>query len=103
MYYNSTAAAIREVDTNSDEYQRGYMDAMRRKNERERERRRRKQYFIKQKAAGALLLAMTVVAVPAMDGDATAAVVLIPLGLILIFTHEMCIDNDYYREVQERK
>lgn len=103
MYYNSTAAAIKEVDTNSDEYQRGYMDAMRRKNERERERRRRKQYFIKQKAAGALLLAMTVVAVPAMDGDATIALITIPLGVLLLFSREMWINNEYYREVEERK
>lgn len=103
MYYSSTAEAIQEVDTNSKEYQRGYMNAIRQRNKRETERRKKKAYFIKQRAAGILLIIVAALTVPIMDGDATAAVVLIPLGLILIFTHEMCIDNDYYREVQERK
>ncbi len=103
MYYESTAAAIKQVDTNDTAYVRGYLDAMTKQHKREKERRRRKLYFIKQRAAGVAMILATIMAIPILDGDATIAVFTLPLGAALIFSREMWIDNDYYREVEERK
>ena len=103
MYYTSTAAAIKKVDTNNTEYQRGYMDAMRRQHKREREQRRRREYFIKQRAVGLALLIITALCIPILDGDATVALVTVPMGLVMLLGNTMLIDNEYYREIEERK
>ncbi|NCB92892.1 MAG: hypothetical protein EOM40_10105 [Clostridia bacterium] len=102
MQYISTAAAMKQVDTNDAAYIKGYTDALKKQHARERERRRRRLYFIKQRAAGVLLIATTLACIPLMDGDATAALLTVPMGLMLIFSREMWIDNQYYREVEER-
>ena len=36
------------------------------------------------------------------DGDATIAIITVPLGLYLVFTKEMLLVNDFYRETKER-
>lgn len=65
-----------------DAYQRGYADAiadMRKKKEQRRQREQAKKarrwYFIKQKAYGLAMLAVTVLAVWATEGDITIAVI----------------------------
>ena len=43
-------------------------------------------YFIKQKAYGLAMLAVTVLAVWATEGDITIAVITVPLGLMCLFS-----------------
>lgn len=76
-----------------DAYQRGYADAiadMRKKKEQRRQREQvkkaRRWYFIKQKAYGLAMLAVTVLAVWATEGDITIAVITVPLGLMCLFS-----------------
>lgn len=63
----------------------------------------RRWYFIKQKACGLAMLAITVLAVWATEGDITIAFITVPLGLTCIFSKEMLIMNDYYFTTKERK
>lgn len=93
-----------------DEYSRGYLDAledMRRRQQarkqRERERQARRWYFLKQRAAGAALVAVTAWAVWALEGDATIALITIPLALALLFSKKMLVMNDYYFETKEKR
>lgn len=72
-----------------DAYQRGYADAiadMRKKKEQRRQREQAKKacrwYFIKQKAYGLAMLAVTVLAAWATEGDITIAVITVPLGTV---------------------
>lgn len=81
-----------------DAYQKGYADAMadmRKKKEQRRQREQAKEarrwYFIKQKACGLAMLAITVLAVWATEGDITIAFITVPLGLTCIFSKEMLI------------
>ena len=92
-----------------DSYINGYADAledMRRWQQawgqRERDRQARRWYFFKQKALGAVTLVFTVLAVWALEGDATIALITVPLGLALIFSRQKLIVNDYYFETEER-
>lgn len=93
-----------------DAYQRGYADAiadMRKKKEQRRQREQAKKarrwYFIKQKAYGLAMLAVTVLAVWATEGDITIAFITVPLGLTCLISKEMLIINDYYFATKERK
>ena len=93
-----------------DAYQRGYADAiadMRKKKRAEAAagagKESRRWYFIKQKACGLAMLAITVLAVWATEGDITIAFITVPLGLTCIFSKEMLIMNDYYFTTKERK
>lgn len=63
----------------------------------------RRWYFIKQKACGLAMLAITVLTVWATEGDITIAFITVPLGLTCIFSKEMLIMNDYYFTTKERK
>lgn len=90
-----------------DSYINGYADAledMRRWQQarRQRERQARHWYFIKQRALGVAMLIFTVLAVWILEGDATIALITVPLGLALIFSREKLIVNDYYFETEER-
>lgn len=95
-------------------YERGYEDAVRDMEEREqrrkqlraeRQNRRRRRYiaFLKQKALGVLVLALSVAAPMLLDGDATICVLTVPMGLTLIFSKEYWLYDDYARELEERK
>lgn len=88
-----------------DAYQRGYADAiadMRKKKEQRRQREQAKKarrwYFIKQKAYGLAMLAVTVLAV---WGDITIAVITVPLGLMCLFSKKMLIVDNYYFEAEK--
>lgn len=89
-----------------DAYQRGYADAiadMRKKKEQRRQREQAKKarrwYFIKQKAYGFAMLAVTVLAT---EGDITIAVITVPLGLMCLFSKKMLIVDNYYFATEER-
>ena len=96
-----------------DAYQKGYADAMedmRKKKEqrrqREQEKKARRWYFIKQKAYGFVMLAVTVLAVTvlavwATEGDITIAVITVPLGLMCLFGKKMLIVDNYYFEAKK--
>ena len=62
----------------------------------------RRWYFIKQKAYGLAMLAVTVLAVWATEGDITIAVITVPLGLMCLFSKKMMIVDDYYFATEER-
>ncbi len=64
---------------------------MRKKKEQRRQRgagkeKARRWYFIKQKAYGLAMLAVTVLAAWATEGDITIAVITVPLGLMCLFS-----------------
>ena len=93
-----------------DSYINGYADAledMRRwqqaRRQQEWERQARRWYFLKQRALGAVLLAVTVLAVWTLEGDATIAFITVPLGLALVFSKQMLVVNEYYFRTEERK
>ena len=70
---------------------------------REKLRRQRRWYFIKQKLTGIAVLAFTAFAVWLLDGEATIAVLTVPLGLYLVFSREMLITNNFYWQTKERR
>lgn len=99
-------AAYKEYE---DSYINGYADAledMRRwqqaRRQQERERQARRWYFLKQRALGAAVLVFTVLAVWILEGDATIALITVPLGLALIFSRQKLVVNDYFFETEER-
>ena len=88
-----------------DAYQRGYADAiadMRKKKraKRQQAKKARRWYFIKQKACGLAMLAITVLAVWATESDITIAFITVPLGLMCLFSKKMLIVDNYYFEAK---
>ena len=82
----------------------GYMDAMQQERENRaaaKRRRERKRYFAVQKVTGVAMLIFTAAAVKILNGDATVALITVPLGLSLLLSHEMLIINRYYWKHQE--
>lgn len=86
-------AVIIYTDTTSGAAIADYMQQRRWDRQRERRRRQRRQYFLKQRLTGVFLLVFTVLAVMATGGDATIAIITVPLGLYLLFTKEMLLVN----------
>lgn len=82
-------------------YIEGYMTAELRERERRkkvRERRKRKRYFLTQKLYGVAMLILAAVSVKLLEGDITAAFILVPMGIVLITSKEMLIVNKYFWE-----
>ena len=77
--------------------------AERHRRRREQLRRQRRWYFIKQKLTGIAVLAFTAFVVWLLDGDATIAVLTVPLGMYLVFSREMLITNNFYWQTKERE
>ena len=73
----------------------------RQRRQREQAKKARRWYFIKQKAYGLAMLAVTVLAVWATEGDITIAVITVPLGLMCIFSKKMLIVDNYYFEAEK--
>ena len=65
-------------------------DAKRRK--RQRAAAQRRKYFVIQRAAGLALVVANLYGVYIMDGDITAAIILVPLGIYLMLTKEKVLD-----------
>ena len=65
-------------------------DAKRRK--RQRATAQRRKYFLIQRSVGLVLVAANVLAAYVLDGDITAAVFLVPLGIYLMLTKEQVLD-----------
>lgn len=49
-------------------------------------------YYIKQKLSGLILAIIGIIIPFVMDGDATASILILPLGLYLLFTKEKVMD-----------
>lgn len=58
-----------------------------------------KRYFIKQKLMGALLVIFMLLTVVLSDGDLTAAIIFVPIGLYALFTKKMVMVDKYFFEV----
>ena len=71
-----------------------YMERLHRDKQRESRQRQRRQYFLKQRLTGIFLLVFTVLAVIVTGGDATRAIITVPLGMYLVFTKEMVLTKD---------
>ena len=54
--------------------------------------RRKIMYFLKQKLCGLVIAGIGILIPFLLDGDATASVILIPLGLFLIFTRQRVME-----------
>ncbi len=96
-------SAIIYTDTTSKEAIADYMERWRQNSRRERRRQHRRRYFLKQRLIGIALLIFTMLAVKLLDGDATIALITVPLGLALVFSKQMLVVNEYYFETEERK
>lgn len=94
-------AVIIYTDTTSKAAVSDYMARLHRDKQRERRRQQRRQYFLKQRLTGIFLLVFTILAVMVTGGDATIAIITVPLGLYLVFTKKMVIESDFYRETAE--
>ena len=85
-------------------YIKGYMTAeLRERERRKRERRKRKRYFLTQKLYGVAMLILTAVSVKLLEGDITAAFILVPMGIVLITSKEMIIVNKYFWECEGKE
>ena len=80
-------------------YSAGYAAAVADMVEREAKRRKRqraaaqrRKYFLIQRAVGLVLVATNMLAAYVLDGDITAAVLLVPLGIYLMLTKEQVLD-----------
>ena len=54
--------------------------------------RRKLIYFLKQKLCGLVIVGFGILIPFVLDGDATASVIIIPLGLFLIFTRQRVME-----------
>lgn len=91
------------TDTTSKEAIADYMERWRQSNRREHRRQQnRRRSFLKQRLIGIALLALTIFAVKLLDGDATIALITVPLGLYLIFTGEIVITAVFNRDTKKR-
>lgn len=69
-----------------------YAEWKRIENRRKARRRANAVYYIKQKLSGLILVIIGIIIPFVMDGDATASVLALPLGLYLLFTKEKAMD-----------
>lgn len=79
-------AVINYTDTTSPEAVETYIKKWSRDKQREYNWKRRRRTAVKQKIAGLILLAITIPAVRMLNGDATIAVMTIPVGIGLILS-----------------
>lgn len=64
---------------------------------------RRRLCFVKQKLIGVLMIFLTGFIVKILDGDATIAVITVPLACTMIFSKKKIWMDDYYREEGGKK
>ena len=64
---------------------------------------RRKRYFIKQKLIGVGIVLFAIFTIFALDGDATAALLIGPIGIYMMFSKEEIWMDNYFFEVREEK
>lgn len=82
------------ADGHEESFERGYQECIRDEKRRKKEELQDKAcklYYIIQKSAGVVMLAITVLTIMLLDGDATIALFLLPLILMLIFSKKPLI------------
>lgn len=84
-------------------YIKGYMTAELRERERRKKAGKEKRYFLTQKLYGVAMLILTAVSVKLLEGDITAAFILVPMGIMLITSKEMLIVNKYFWECEGKE
>lgn len=89
-------AVIIYTDTTSDYAVADYMRQRNRDKLKKRMRWKRHKYFFVQRLTGLVLLLLTVLGVVLTGGDATMAIITVPLGMYLVFTKEMVLINRFY-------
>lgn len=112
---NNTTSARKIIDIiDSRSYETGYeegyqacqLDYLRKAKERKQlkiQEKRRRLYFLKQKVIGVFFLIFTIFAVKLLDGDATIALLTVPIGLTLIFSKEKWWMDNYYFESERNE
>lgn len=91
------------TDTTTGDALTHYLESCRRWERQEHRRQQRRWYFIKQRLSGIFFIVLTMILIKLLDGDATIALITVPLGLYLAFTKEMCIVNGFYWQMKERR
>lgn len=96
------------IQENLPELLKGGFDYRQRAKERKQlkiQEKRRRLYFLKQKVIGVFFLVFTIFAIKLLDGDATIALLTVPLSLMMIFSKEKWWMDNYYFETErnERK
>lgn len=61
---------------------------------------RKQMYYVKQKLLGLLVILLGVLSASVFEHDLTAAIILVPLGVFLVFTKQKFITD---RSIQESK
>lgn len=87
-------------------YMAGYLEAVEHEKRRKqaiKEKREKKKYFLTQKLYGVAIIIFTAVAVKILNGDATIALLTVPLGVTLLMSKEMLIINEYYWKCEDNK
>lgn len=74
------------IDGQAIGYELGYRACVLKNKKLQRKRARRRLYFIKQRLIGIAILLFTVLMAWLLDGDATLAIITIPIGILLIFS-----------------
>lgn len=87
-------------------YMAGYLEAVeyeKRRKQAAKEKRERKKYFLTQKLYGVATLIFTAAVVKILNGDATIALLTVPLGVTLLTSKEMLIINEYYWKCEDER
>ena len=72
-------------------YRQGYKDGIRRQRERQAARQMRRKYLAIQKAMGIAMLAIAAVIPMINEGDATACLLIVPIGLELLLSKKVIL------------
>lgn len=78
-----------------------YVERAKKRREQRIEEREKALYFLKQKLLGVVALALTVLSIWLLDGDATIGLIMLPLGLALIFSKKPIVYGKYYWKQEE--
>lgn len=96
-------AEAKEYDEDHRAYQIDYQRKIKERKRSKIQEKRRRLYFLKQKVIGVFFLIFTIFAVKLLDGDATIALLTIPIGLKLIFSKEKWWMDNYYFETERNE
>lgn len=67
------------------------------------EKHKRVKYFRRQRILGGLLIAIGILSAILLEGDITAALFMVPVGLYIVFTDEPVTYGDYFYEQEAKK
>ena len=106
IVFDAVNAPLPEQVLIEEAYMAGYLEAVEHEKKKKtsiKEKREKKKYFLTQKLYGVAILIFTAVAVKILNGDATIALLTVPLGVTLLMSKEMLIINEYYWKCEDNK